>query len=635
MFGCAQVSDSDSEVHATCTFYVDMNPISPSLKGQQRKSRKGWLLKKGGMMKIWHRRWFVLTDKMLFQFSKEDDIKPQSSYFLTSGSHKVTEHPVSPDEPEKFCFDLVPGPRLETGSGETVMLCASSGEERLGWVKDLRYVLYADIGGAIFGLNLEETMKFTRSEGKKIPAIIEKCVEYIYANGLEVEGIFRLPGRTSLIRELKEKFDCAETVSFDMLQPDVNSVASLLKMYLRELPESIIPCKLYQRYMNHALRFIDAKDDETKDKCVLDLQNAMPDMPKDNYCILKYLCKFLHDIGEKSDINKMTVNNLATVFGPNIIRHMDDNPELFMITADLTQQLAFMMIKNYETVFTLEYRDDGNIDVPEADLLRLSTWDSNPVLSPQAASQPNHRSAMQDLRSLDLAFADEVFDQLAQNSQSPNSPGSPFVFVANHFQADGENSTLDFDPLNVQSEKQSNTLGSRPIPPKRKSKIARGRRIIEKRTGSDSEGKHQEDPSKRLSESIKEALDQRNETPSPRVCSNGTTSHLNNNTSAEAEADNKVQPSEVHLLAQNEALKVELVNTKTHYGETLKKFQSDLSALKDRYEKRIDTMEAMIKSQNECLQKEKKDRAEAVERVVLLQAQLHEYQMQYGEIQHK
>ncbi|XP_071106222.1 rho GTPase-activating protein 24-like isoform X2 [Haliotis cracherodii] len=612
----------------------NMDPISSAVKGQQRKSRKGWLLKKGGMMKIWHRRWFVLTDKMLFQFSREDDIKPQSSYFLTSGSHKVTEHAVNPDEPEKFCFDLVPGPRLETGSGETVMLCASTGEERLGWVKDLRYVLYADIGGAIFGQNLEEAMKFTHSEGKQIPAIIEKCVEFLYANGLEVEGIFRLPGRTSLIRELKEKFDCAEAVSFDMLQPDVNSVASLLKLYFRELPESIIPCKLYQRYMNHALRFIDAKNEETQDKCVAELQGAMPDMPKDNYCILKYLCKFLHDIGEKSDINKMTVNNLATVFGPNIIRHMDDNPELFMVTADLTQKLAYMMIKNFETVFTLEYREDGNINVPEADLLRLSTWDANPVLSPQAASTKSDcRSALHDLKSLDLAFADEVFDQLAQNSQSPNSPGSPFVFVEN--KTGSENCTLGFDPLNVHDERRSNTLGARPIPPKRKSKIARGRRISERRPGSDSESKSQEDPSQRLSDSIKEALDQRHETPCPRVYSNGTSSHMNNNTSAKVEVDGKLQPSEAHLLAQSEALKMELVNTKTRYGETLKKFQDDLSSLKDRYEKRIDTMEAMIKSQNACLQKEKKDRAEAVERVVILQAQLHEYQMQYGEIQHK
>ena len=44
---------------------------------------------------------------------------------------------------------------------------------------------------AIFGQKFEDTMKYAQKQNRKVPYIIEECVEYIYKNGLETEGIFR------------------------------------------------------------------------------------------------------------------------------------------------------------------------------------------------------------------------------------------------------------------------------------------------------------------------------------------------------------------------------------------------------------------------------------------------------------
>lgn len=49
------------------------------------------------------------------------------------------------------------------------------------------------LSSAIFGQSLEETMRYEhiRDSSKKVPTIVEMCVDFIRANGLDVEGLFR------------------------------------------------------------------------------------------------------------------------------------------------------------------------------------------------------------------------------------------------------------------------------------------------------------------------------------------------------------------------------------------------------------------------------------------------------------
>ncbi len=45
---------------------------------------------------------------------------------------------------------------------------------------------------AIFGQTLTETMAYeARTSNRKVPRIIEMCVEFLLKNGVEAEGIFR------------------------------------------------------------------------------------------------------------------------------------------------------------------------------------------------------------------------------------------------------------------------------------------------------------------------------------------------------------------------------------------------------------------------------------------------------------
>ena len=56
------------------------------------------------------------------------------------------------------------------------------------------------------------------------------------------EGIFRVNGSARVIERLRESFDVTGTANFDDLEPgDITAVAGLLKRFLRELPQSVIP----------------------------------------------------------------------------------------------------------------------------------------------------------------------------------------------------------------------------------------------------------------------------------------------------------------------------------------------------------------------------------------------------------
>ena len=60
-------------------------------------------------------------------------------------------------------------------------------------------------------------------------------------------GIFRLPGQASRIQALKGLYDSGSQEDFSTSE-DVHTVASLLKLYLRELPEPVVPFTFYESY---------------------------------------------------------------------------------------------------------------------------------------------------------------------------------------------------------------------------------------------------------------------------------------------------------------------------------------------------------------------------------------------------
>uniref|UniRef100_A0A8D0HHG4 Rho GTPase activating protein 22 n=1 Tax=Sphenodon punctatus TaxID=8508 RepID=A0A8D0HHG4_SPHPU len=133
---------------------------------------------------------------------------------------------------------------------EAFLLMANSQNDMEDWVKAIRRVIWAPFGGGIFGQRLEDTVQYERKYGQRLaPLLVEQCVDFIRERGLTEEGLFRMPGQANLVKELQDSFDCGEKPLFDS-NTDVHTVASLLKLYLRELPEPVIPFAKYEDFLS-------------------------------------------------------------------------------------------------------------------------------------------------------------------------------------------------------------------------------------------------------------------------------------------------------------------------------------------------------------------------------------------------
>lgn len=66
---------------------------------------------------------------------------------------------------------------------------------------------------------------------------------YILDVGMELEGIFRKSGSAAVMNQLQARFEAAEDPLTVTFPPNVNghSIAGLLKRYLQQLPEPVIP----------------------------------------------------------------------------------------------------------------------------------------------------------------------------------------------------------------------------------------------------------------------------------------------------------------------------------------------------------------------------------------------------------
>lgn len=93
---------------------------------------------------------------------------------------------------------------------------------------------------------------------------------------------------------------------------DLHSIAGLLKLYLRELPEPLISHSLYDQW-------VEAVSVNTNEDKVDALRRVIEQMPKSNYDNLRHLIRFLHLLTCHQDLNKMSSSNLAITMAPSLI----------------------------------------------------------------------------------------------------------------------------------------------------------------------------------------------------------------------------------------------------------------------------------------------------------------------------
>eukprot|EP01102_Stenamoeba_stenopodia_P017944 TRINITY_DN650_c0_g3_i3.p1 TRINITY_DN650_c0_g3~~TRINITY_DN650_c0_g3_i3.p1 ORF type:complete len:194 (-),score=25.34 TRINITY_DN650_c0_g3_i3:147-728(-) len=174
-------------------------------------------------------------------------------------------------------------------------------------------------------------------EDPKLPAILTfLATTVIELKGCETEGIFRISADVDACFELRLQLENGIYDRNLTKTKDPHVYANVLKMWLGELEDPLIPHALYDS-------FIAANGDIEK---LTDLvYNRLPEV---NRNVLFYLLKYLHRIADPQNQSKtkMPVSNLAVIFSPNMFRCPYDNAMTIMENTKIESEITLDLIRS-------------------------------------------------------------------------------------------------------------------------------------------------------------------------------------------------------------------------------------------------------------------------------------------------
>ncbi|BES91920.1 RhoGAP [Nesidiocoris tenuis] len=160
-------------------------------------------------------------------------------------------------------------------------------------------------GGCLFGLPLARIC-----QNDQLPRPVMSMLQQVFIKGPFTQGIFRKSANVRLVRELREKLDRGENVAIESIPVPV--AASLLKDFLRSLPDPLLCSALYPRWRA-------ALDAPNLHQRLLRLKGVVEDLPKLNRILLCHVLCVLHHVGRRSCTNLMSPTNLGVCVGPSLL----------------------------------------------------------------------------------------------------------------------------------------------------------------------------------------------------------------------------------------------------------------------------------------------------------------------------
>lgn len=247
---------------------------------------------------------------------------------------------------------------------------------------------------AVFGVPLEVAVKQSSlPDGVELPRVFRDGIVYIEENCLEIEGIYRVSGMKSKVDSLKELYDQGKSV--DLTEYEAEAVTSLIKLYIRELPENILTSALLPKF-NEISAIQERKDQLEKAKLLLD------ELPACNRTLLAWLFTHMSHVMEKYSSNRMNLQNIGIVLSPTMnIGH----GILFIFLNYVSELFPDTKITRYnESLTKTVRRDEDEEDLPSSpDAIASALAKQEKVLS-----QLHEHLNMKTTENLQFAGQDEM-----------------------------------------------------------------------------------------------------------------------------------------------------------------------------------------------------------------------------------
>ncbi|XP_033619039.1 rho GTPase-activating protein 27 [Fukomys damarensis] len=181
-------------------------------------------------------------------------------------------------------------------------------------------------------------------EKSSVPCFVQQCVRAVEARGLDTDGLYRISGNLATIQRLRYHVDHEERLDLDDGRwSDVHVITGALKLFLRELPEPLFPFSHFSQF----LAAIKLQDPARRSRCVRDLVRSLP---TPNHDTLQLLFQHLRRVVEHGEQNRMSVQNVAIVFGPTLLRPETEEASVPM-TMVFQNQVVELILQQCTDIF--------------------------------------------------------------------------------------------------------------------------------------------------------------------------------------------------------------------------------------------------------------------------------------------
>ncbi|CAK6445272.1 unnamed protein product [Pipistrellus nathusii] len=214
---------------------------------------------------------------------------------------------------------------------------------------------------SLFGVDF---LRLPRDFPEEVPFVVTRCTAEIEQRALGVQGIYRVSGSRVRVERLCQAFENGRAL-VDLSGNSPHDVTSVLKRFLQELTDPVIPFHLYDAFISlaktlHANPGHDSETPSPSAEAVRFLETLLVQLPDSNYNTLRHLVAHLFRVAAQFEENKMSANNLGIVFGPTLLRPPDNAGAAAagsvncLLDFGHQAQLVEFLIVHYEQIFGMD-----------------------------------------------------------------------------------------------------------------------------------------------------------------------------------------------------------------------------------------------------------------------------------------
>lgn len=180
-------------------------------------------------------------------------------------------------------------------------------------------------------------------EGESYPEEIQSLIEYLTNKGLKSDGIFRRSPNQESLSKIISEIDARNTVNYE--DYDVYTLASVLKEFVRGLPETLIHPSSYTILQSN----VNIQTMDETELIPFIQSNFLKPLDNRSFDLLKDLMMLSAMTAQLSTTNRMSAKAMAVVWAPNMIKMESKADEMKILTTVI--RVIECMIVNYDELF--------------------------------------------------------------------------------------------------------------------------------------------------------------------------------------------------------------------------------------------------------------------------------------------